>query len=266
MSDIRKFPRTAHLRGSRFQHGDHDMEAVPFDELIGKHLVIEEKMDGANCGISFSPDGELLLQSRGHYLRGGPREKHFSLFKQWASARQEELFCVLGSRYVMYGEWMFAKHTMWYDALPHYFMEFDVLDVQTNEFLDTNARNMLLSRQTPGYPFYPVKVLASGTFKKLSELEDMIVRSHFVSDRRAANLLEAARNAGVSIEDATKHTDPLSDMEGLYIKWEDGVVKGRYKFVRESFTNSILDQDTHWHDRPIIQNKLIDGALEMMFE
>jgi hypothetical protein len=41
-------------------------------------------MDGANCGISFNPDGELLLQSRGHYLTGGGREKHFTLFKQMA--------------------------------------------------------------------------------------------------------------------------------------------------------------------------------------
>lgn len=45
MSDIKKYPRTVHVRGSRFQHGDHDLEAVPWEELAGKHLIIEEKMD-----------------------------------------------------------------------------------------------------------------------------------------------------------------------------------------------------------------------------
>jgi hypothetical protein len=51
------------------------------------------------------------------------------------------------------------------------------------------------------------------------------------------------------------------------VKWEeDGEVKGRYKFVRESFTNSILDQDEHWLARPIIQNRLLPGALERMFQ
>ena len=55
-------------------------------------------------------------------------------------------------------------------------------------------------------------------------------------------------------------------VEVLYIKWEDGgVVKGRYKFVRNSFTSTVIDQELHWHDRPIIQNGLRPGALEAMF-
>lgn len=66
--------------------------------------------------------------------------------------------------------------------------------------------------------------------------------------------------------DAVAHTDQSHLMEGLYVKWEEGgVVKGRYKFVRDSFTNAILDQEQHWHDRPIIQNRLVPGALERMF-
>lgn len=87
MPEIRKYPRTSHVRGSRFQNGDQDMEAVPWEELREKHLIVEEKIDGSNCGISFAENGELLLQSRGHYLRGGPREKQFNLLKQWSSAK-----------------------------------------------------------------------------------------------------------------------------------------------------------------------------------
>jgi hypothetical protein len=34
----------------------------------------------------------------------------------------------------MYGEWLFAKHTYFYNNLPHYFMEVDVLDAQTSMF------------------------------------------------------------------------------------------------------------------------------------
>lgn len=257
-----KYPRTQHVQGSRLQHGDHDLEAVPWAQISGKHLVVEEKMDGANCGISFSETGELLLQSRGHYLRGGPREKQFALLKQWSSIRQEEFFSALGSRYVMYGEWLYAKHTVFYDALPHYFMEFDVLDTQTSEFLDTPRRQELL--QLCGIE--PVKVLWAGKFTNFKALQSMIVRSHFITKDRFENLTDAALNAGVLPVDAVKHTDMDEKMEGLYIKWEEGgVVKGRHKLVRESFTNSIMDQETHWHDRPIIQNKLLPGAYEMMF-
>src|SRR5512147_1209569 len=111
MYQIRKYPRTQHIEGSRLQPGDEDLEAVPFRDIAGRHLVVEEKIDGANCGISFSPGGELLLQSRGHYLTGGARERHYNLFKQWASTHAAAIYDRLGDRYVLYGEWLYAKHT-----------------------------------------------------------------------------------------------------------------------------------------------------------
>ena len=79
-----KYPRTRHVEGSRLQPGDQDLEQVAWSSLAGRHLVIEEKVDGANAGVSFTAGGALRLQSRGHYLTGGGREKHFALFKTWA--------------------------------------------------------------------------------------------------------------------------------------------------------------------------------------
>jgi len=242
------------------------MEAVAWFELAGKHLVVEEKQDGANCGISF-PDGKLHLQSRGHYLRGGPREKQFDLLKQWSACHAHAFSSVLGSRYVVYGEWMFAKHTFFYDALPHYFMEFDVLDTETNTFLDTPSRKALLT----GLPIVSVHVIDEGVIASLGHMAGLITRSNFITpgrrERWDTNFLAACYEAKVSYKDSIEHTDPSDDMEGLYVKWEeDGIVKGRYKYVRESFTSSIAGQEEHWHDRPIIQNQLLPGAYERMFE
>ena len=124
-----KYPRTSHIEGSRLQPGDHDLASIPFAEIAGRYLVVEEKMDGANAALSFTEAGDILLQSRGHYLTGGPRERHFDLFKQWAHTHSSALWPVLGSRYVLYGEWLYARHTIYYDALPHYLLEFDVLDL-----------------------------------------------------------------------------------------------------------------------------------------
>src|SRR4051812_32796289 len=121
---IRKYPRTAHIAGSRVQPGDEDLEAVPFSAIAGRNVVVEEKVDGANCALSFGADAALRLQSRGHYLTGGPRERHFALFKQWAHTHAADLLEVLEDRYICYGEWLYAKHTIFYDALPHYYMEF----------------------------------------------------------------------------------------------------------------------------------------------
>lgn len=259
-----KYPRTRHVRGSRLQKGDHDLEAVPFEELRGKFLVVEEKIDGANAGVSFE-NGKLALQSRGHYLRGGPREAQFDLLKQWAGTWWDDLNILLDERYVMYGEWMYAKHTCFYDLLPHYFMEFDVYDRKTNVFLSTSARQKLL-REHGGVVIEPVLVLAAGQFDKIEDLQQEIGRSHFKTQNWKAELTRQALLANEDPDFALEHTDPSDDMEGLYIKWEDeGTVKGRYKFVRESFTNAILEQEQHWHDRAIIPNQLRPGAYERMF-
>ena len=133
MEQIRKYPRTHHIEGSRLQPGDEDLDSVPFSAIANRYVVVEEKVDGANAAISFSSDGQMRLQSRGHYLTGGEREKHFNLFKQWAYSHAAAFWQVLGIRYVLYGEWLYAKHTVFYDYLPHYFLEYDLLDIEQDE-------------------------------------------------------------------------------------------------------------------------------------
>ena len=130
---IIKYPRTPHIQGSRLQPGDEDLRQRPFSDIADRHVVLEEKIDGANTAVSFTADGELRLQSRGHFLTGGYRERHYNLLKQWGAVHRDSLHAVLGDRYIMYGEWMYAKHSIYYDALPHYFMEFDILDRETGQ-------------------------------------------------------------------------------------------------------------------------------------
>ena len=67
---IIKYPRTKHIEGSMIQKGDEDLKLVSLKEILGKNIVIEEKVDGANVAISFNDEGKLLLQNRGHFLRG----------------------------------------------------------------------------------------------------------------------------------------------------------------------------------------------------
>ena len=77
---IQRYPRTQHLEGSRLQPGGHDLTQVPLSDLRGAYCVVEEKLDGANAGISVGEDGRIRLQSRGHVLVGGAREKHCDLW------------------------------------------------------------------------------------------------------------------------------------------------------------------------------------------
>ena len=250
---IIKYPRTPHIQGSRLQPGDEDLSQRPFSDVAGKSVVLEEKIDGANSAISFTENGELRLQSRGHFLTGGYRERHYDLLKQWAVVQQSKLYEVLGSRYIMYGEWMYAKHSIYYDMLPHYFMEFDVLDRETNKFLDTSSRHELLKN----LPVCHVPVLASGKFNNLDEVLKYLGDSKYISENHIKHLREDAGKLGLDADQICRETDASRTMEGIYIKIEEnGEVVDRIKFVRNTFLQTVEQSQTNWLDRPIIPNRI----------
>jgi len=268
MNRIHKYPRTQHILGSNFQNGDYDLAAIPFSHLLGKHLVIEEKCDGQNSAISYDEDWSQLLQSRGHYLTGGPRERHFNWLKQWAAIHTEDFLEVLQDRYIMYGEHMYCKHTVFYDALTHYFMEFDILDTQVGTYIDSNGKErpgswLSTHRRRDllnGLPITPVLVLYEGKLSSVEQLAEMVTESHFKTPDCNRVLRAHATSHGLDGDKILCETDPSLLMEGLYIKVEeDGVVKDRYKFVRDDFRTRILDSDSHWQSRPIVPNILAEG-------
>lgn len=253
MKQIYKYPRTSHVEGSKLQPGDEDLINVPFKQIKGRNIVIEEKVDGANSGISIVND-ELKIQSRGHYLTGGYRERHFNLLKTWANNWSYNFKQLLGEKYVMYSEWLFAKHTVYYDALPHYWMEFDIFDTEKEIYLDTPSRMKLLK----DFPFiHSVKVLFEGKLDKKEDLYNFVGKSNFITNSHIQTLIEESKNQKLDSEKIMKETDLSGFMEGLYIKVEEnGQVIERYKYVRQSFLTTVFDSETHWLDRPIVPNKL----------
>ena len=254
MKDIIKYPRTPHLEGSRLQKGDEDLSQIPFKIIKDKYIVIEEKVDGANTGISFI-DGELKLQSRGHILTGGHRERHYNLFKQWANNYQCELYEVLGERYIMYGEWLYAKHSIYYDNLPSYFLEFDVYDKENKTFLSTDKRRELLK----DLDVISVPVLARGKFNKIEDVLKYLGDSNYITIHHRENLKNEALKNNQDVDRIFKETENTMSMEGIYIKVEEnGEVVDRMKFVRYSFLQTVEESATHWLDRTIIPNKLGD--------
>jgi hypothetical protein len=255
---LRKYPRTHHLEGSRLQPGDEDLNSVAFSQIRDRFLVVEEKLDGANSAISFDTDGTLQLQSRGHYLTGGPRERQFGPFKAWASTIQHQLQPRITDRYVVYGEWMYAKHTVFYDALPHYFCEFDILDRHTDTFLSTDRRKALLA----DLPIHSVPVLHTGPLTSLANLTSFVGPSTCRTPTWRDSLDKAAQGSGVDPARAATETDLAEEMEGLYLKVEeDGTVVERYKWVRPTFLTAVLDSGSHWMDRPIVPNQLLNPAV-----
>lgn len=256
--ELFRYPRTPHLEGSRLQEGDHGHDHVPYRDLRGLRLVVEEKLDGANTGISFSPAGDLLLQSRGHYLVGGGRERQFNFIKAWAQAHAGWLLQRLEDRYVMYGETLSKKHSVFYDALPHHFFEFDVLDRRTGAFLSTEARRELLA----GGPVLSVPVLYDGLAPaRLADLKALL-RPSLAKTARWRDAFEATvQREGLDLALAWRQCDKSDLSEGLYIKVEaDGRTLGRYKWVRADFIQAILAADKHHSEQPYVPNQLAPGV------
>ncbi|MGA4634717.1 RNA ligase family protein [Pseudomonas solani] len=256
--ELFKYPRTPHLESSRLQVGDSDADQLAYRELAGCHLVVEEKLDGANAAISFSAGGELLLQSRGHYLIGGGRERQFSQFKQWARAHEHLLLERLEDRYVLFGEVCSKLHSVFYDRLPHLFLEFDIWDRQQRAFLSTRARRALLA----GSPVLSVPVLHEGTPPpRLAGLLKLVRPSLARSAGWREAFEHTVRREGLDLARAWANGDSSELMEGLYLKIESPEhTLGRVKWVRPDFVQAILDSGIHHSQQPFIPNLLAPGV------
>ena len=69
----------------------------------------------------------------------------FSKLDRWIEERARQLRTVLHLGLTIYGEWLQAKHSVHYDALPEWFLVFDLLDLRSGCFLSVDARNRCLA-------------------------------------------------------------------------------------------------------------------------
>jgi RNA ligase len=233
-----KYPRTPHLFGSRGTDDDkHLGEGDSLRFLADPSLIVEEKLDGTNVGIHFTSERTMVLQCRGHLITEGMHPQ-YDLFKQWGAVKRPVLEDLLADRFILFGEWVYARHSVLYRRLPHYFFEFDMYDKRSGEFLGLERRLALLE----GTGIHTVPVLHVGAIER-EQLRALVGPSCFDSEFE---------------NPITKRTDHL--MEGLYVRTEArGVVTARAKFVRPDFIEKVK-QSEHWQHQPMTVNRLEEGA------
>lgn len=256
-----KYPRTRHLADSALQAGDDGSDRTPFTALAGCHVVYEEKVDGANAAFRFDGAGDLWAQSRGHYLavddRNAPRERDWSLLKEWLQAHRDEFLERFEDRYVVYGEWMGVTHTVAYNALPSLFLEFDIYDTAKGHFLDTPSRRALCE----GLPICSVPVLYQGPALTLDHMKSLVGPSVFRTPPEVEDWRHSLRRAcalvGDDFEKRLEKMDASDLIEGVYVKVErDGRTIDRLKWVRTGFLQAIQAADEHWQSRFPVPNLL----------
>jgi hypothetical protein len=222
MDSLVKFPSTPHLAvlGGASVREDKVMTPVQRDHFLAHEVIVEEKIDGANLGISFDSEGVIRLQNRGSFLQE-PMTGQWKALPDWLVRCSDRLLDVLADQYILFGEWCYAKHSIFYDHLPDWFVGFDVFDRTANRFVCRDVRDRLLA----SLELYVVPCLASGRLN-LAEITASLGQSHFGS----------------------------APAEGLYLRYDDGDWLGnRAKLVRPSFIQAINE---HWSSRSLEVNRL----------
>jgi hypothetical protein len=224
MADFFRFPNTPHLAwlGEGIPRDDKVLSPREADELLGGEVIVEEKFDGANLGLSAGPGGGLRAQNRGQYLEP-PYSGQFSRLASWLGGREALLAEGLGPTRILFGEWCAAIHSVAYDALPDWFLAFDVYDRGVSGFWSTKRRDHFV--ETMGLTPVPYLFVGRTT---LNELKAML------ADGRSAF------GGG--------------PMEGIVVRRESGdALQARAKLVRADFTQAIGE---HWSRRRIQWNGL----------
>lgn len=145
-----KFPRTAHALN--LGAATRDDKVLPLSDLnhwINQRcrLLIEEKVDGANIGFHIrGSDHRIIAQNRSHYI-SSHYHPQFAPLDKWIAKHTEDLWELLEpDRTILYGEWLYATHSVYYDALPDYFIAYDLYDVVTKTFLPREELAVRLAR------------------------------------------------------------------------------------------------------------------------
>lgn len=228
MTDFFRFPHTPHLAwlGDSKPRDDKVFSSEESRDLLSGSIRVEEKVDGANLGLSVTDDGELKAQNRGSFLDLDAPTGQWKPFKRWLAPRRQALVDALYPNLMLFGEWCYAVHNLHYTKLPDWFLAFDVYDRNANVFWSTRLRNALLEK----LEVIPVPCHGDGVFS-MASLQDISTCSRLYD----------------------------GPAEGVYLRKEsEERLLARAKLVRAEFTQQIGE---HWSSRVLSPNSLASGAV-----
>ena len=213
-----KYPRTPHLPYSPGCTFD-DRRIISVESFLNTPIVLTEKMDGSNvcleCDACFARSHSSVL-----------RHPSFDAFKAFHAVVKSRI----GEGIQIFGEWLYARHSIFYDTLPAYFMAFGVRDVKSGQW--GSWEEVELWADELGVVSVPVLDLVDG-IENDRQLRNLI-ETHACMSSRFGNQRE-----GVVVRVASGFLD--SEFEKSISKW-----------VRANHVQS----DKHWKRQAIVKNIL----------
>lgn len=169
-----KFPRTAHIANlGAATRDDKILGGGDLAALVGPHhhIIVEEKVDGANMGIFISrEENKIMVQNRSHFI-SSKYHAQFGPLDHWLAQHAGDLWSLLiPGRHILYGEWLYATHSVKYTHLPGWFVAYDLYDRMTKKFASRQVLAELLA--TTSIPHVPL--VFEGSVGDLEELKSMV--------------------------------------------------------------------------------------------
>ncbi len=148
--------------------------------LLDGEVIVEEKIDGGICGISWKGDTHHA-QGRGRIVHYAENSKQFHGFNKWIYANYEKIQQIPAG-WIIYGEWMRACHNIFYDMLPDYFIAFDVWNGST--FLGYDEKTRFLQK----IGFEQVPLLHRGSLR-IQDIFNMVTKSKYSAGELAEGVV-----------------------------------------------------------------------------
>lgn len=176
------YPRTPHLWPDDAHPRRLVVPAGEVAEWLRSPVVVEEKVDGANVSLWWA-DGAAAVASRGG-LGSMDRAGQLGRLRAWAAERLPELEVLLADGWVLYGEWLWLRHGVAYDALPDWLVALDLWHAD-HGFADLDDRD---ERCTAAGLSLPPRVF-TGVLGSRQALDGLVRTSRLAVDAAAEGVI-----------------------------------------------------------------------------
>lgn len=177
-----EYPRIPHLDKniSNMTHDDIQIESKIKFPFTG---WVQEKLDGANMGFSWTSGP--VIRNRNNILKKGyikketPAKLQFRSSWNWLHAHNKDiqtLYKSLMTPVTVYGEWLYAKHSIYYDKLPDLFIAYDIYLPEEDEWLSPDLFESEISKTNIHF--------IKPEFKTFNDISEIVIESEKPSKYR----------------------------------------------------------------------------------
>jgi hypothetical protein len=214
-----RYPRIAHIAGSK-----HTSDDIILGDIPKGTFIVFEKTDGANTGVGQMQPFQYTFQNRGEYIQNKRKHEQWDALFNYVNHKCLEFnktFENVEQGSILFGEWLYAVHSVVYDNLPDHFIIFDIWQPSTG--LMNSYHDIWNAIHNTGLTVVK-EIAVTSSIEKFLKTRKERPKSQFGNDK----------------------------MEGYIFRNVDNYNEV-YKYVYPEFTNGIT---SHWFNTELRRNKV----------